>query len=255
MKKHFLLALLINLFFGAYLLNSADLPAIRFGLSASFNRMMYYEDDPKLSQQDPSIPRISTSGGNGITFGGLIQLPLNTLTTKLIESRLRLKLCYTTSIFIQGELVGDVYPSLVDDGRGGYNSVQTEIHFYINRKHTFLSSDLTYSLKFSKLGITINAGPQINYSLYNNELRTITYFPDKFDIDSSIKIPVIIREIDSNTDVYKDEADPNLTGIALGLSCGIGYEFKIGSLTFSPNICYRHQKYFQNMMLSMDVLF
>lgn len=240
---------------------SAEITSTKFGLSVAYDRILFNGDD-RSKAVNHLYPCFTSIAGNGLSIGGVLLSPIDLLSDDFFQSRLKTSIYYDYYFNINSEYPGNVYPSLVDDGNGGYTSVNFSTFYYLIKDYSRINLEFQYSLKLQRNGLILNLGPSIYYTTTNNEIRKAIIFEGNGRLDTissiedfPVKNEVIRYEDNYRTAVYQDGSDKFLDGFALGFSGGIAYEFNVGSISLSPGLNYKYQKYFQNILFSINVVF
>lgn len=257
-KSQILFAFFCFIFFSNQAFTS-EIPTTKYGFTAAYNRIVFIGDELDY-KADPLYPIFTSFSGDGFTFGGTVLSPLHYLSTAYLQSRLKMNFNYDYFFNINTR-THDVYPSLVDDN----SSYQVLWHpgYSVSKDYSRIYVEFLYSLKLTGIGLVFNFGTLCHYTTSNNETRSAYIgesIPGRLDtiasiFDFPVKNEVIRYEDNYRTAVYKEGPDKFLDGFALGFSGGIAYEFNVGSITLSPGINYKYQKYFQNILFTIDILF
>lgn len=199
--------------------------AIYLGPVAGYNRSMH---SVRLSSfvDDPLCPFFENGSNNGfyagMSYEQLIGNPKNSrhsIIARVLYSSL-------PSSFTKE---GDTYPSLVDDGHGGYTTVNSSTRHSIDVSYNLLSVEVMY--KFNALGnLGLTAGPTFDFPLKKTLTQVYQIVsPDnvQFKVDSAFVAthPGAKYQDNNRTIIVRDGNIPNSSSFRFGLKLGLQYEF------------------------------
>lgn len=234
---------------------SAEILTTKYGFTAAYNRGSFNTDEGYPN--DPFLPFFVNSVGNGFSIGGAVLMPINYLSDYYLHSRIRMILSYDYYKNITLETNNNRLPN-------GFNSLYSSATSYtINKNVNRIFLDVQYSIKLQEVYLVVNVGSNIYYSAINQDSRRIKIMDGvsgRLDSLSTTTIPVkdqIIRyEENYRTAVFQEGADKSIPTFGAGLSAGIGTEFQIANITFTPMISTKINNHISNLLyFSLDVLF
>ncbi len=258
MKKPQLLFAIFCIIFFSNQAFSAEILTTKYGFTAASLRGSFNTDEGYPN--DPLLPFFVNAVGNGFSIGGAVLMPINYLSDYYLESRLRMSLSFDYYKDLKSEKYGASYPSLYTSNGETYDRSFGTI-YTINKDFSRVNLELQYSVKLPEIYLVLNVGSLVYYTTQNHEIRKLNINSgdagrlDTLKSNFPIK-PYIIRYEDNfRTAVFGEGSDKSIPVFGTGLSLGIGTEFKIANITFTPMISSKIQKYFQNILFSLDVLF
>jgi hypothetical protein len=139
--------------------------------------------------------------------------------------------------------IGDKYPSLVDDGNGGYQTIVAPSYEYkLDFNYCVINLSAIYSFYPFGSEISLYVGGSMGL-VYTNHLKGSVNLLNEGRLDTSttIKPPTskIIRYEDNyRTGIYSDTDIPNVSKIRFGWLFGLGYDIKLSNFILTPSISY-----------------
>jgi hypothetical protein len=219
--------------------------AILLGPVVGYNRSMHSVDLASFAQ-DPLCPFFTNGSSNGFHIGFFYEQILGEKTS---QHSVVARVLYNSmpSFF---EKVGDTYPSLVDDGNGGYTTVNSSTKHTVDVAYNMVSLDIMYKFR-AVLGLVLTVGPTVDF-IMKKELtqKYMIVEPDfiqfqrdpKLDprqyIDNDRTIVVYGKGygITGDGDIGKGGAS---SSTRFGLKLGAQYEIITGGkIDFIPGIFY-----------------
>lgn len=237
---------------------SADILTTKYGFTAASLRGSFNTDEGYPN--DPLLPFFVNAVGNGFSIGGAVLMPINYLSDYYLESRLRMSLSFEYYESMKSEKYGASYPSLYTSNGETYDRSFGTI-YTIDKDFNRLNLELQYSVRLPEIYLVVNVGSLVYYATQNHEIRKLSINsgdPGRLDtLTSNFPIkPYIIRYEDNfRTAVYAEGTDKSIPAFGAGLIAGIGTEFKIANITFTPMISAKRQSNFASYLFSLDVLF
>jgi len=136
--------------------------AIYLGPVLGYNMSMHSVNLASFAE-DPLCPFFENGSSNGFHIGVFYEQILGKVDSK---HSIVARLLYN-SLPAYFEKVGDEYPSLVDDGQGGYTTVLSSTQHTVDVTYNLISLDLMY--KFNMVaGLVLTVGPSVDYVMSNN---------------------------------------------------------------------------------------
>lgn len=203
---------------------------IYLGPVVGYNRSMH---SVKLSSfvEDPLCPFFENGSNNGYYFG----LSYEHLFGAVVGSKHSLiaRVLYST-LPASFTKEGDKYPSLVDDGAGGYTTVMSSTRHAIEVAYNLICAEVMY--KFNAIGnLGLTAGPTFDFPMtktldqryelvepLNCQFKTQPQVPDKYGFTP-------YYTDNDRTFVAKEGDIPNAAGFRFGFKIGLQYEIITGS--------------------------
>ncbi len=136
--------------------------AIYLGPVVGYNMSMHSVNLASFAE-DPLCPFFENGSSNGFHVGLFYEHILGSVTSKhSIVGRL-----LYNALPAYFEKVGDTYPSLVDDGQGGYTTVMSSTEHTVDVSYNLISLNLMY--KFNAVaGLVLTVGPVFDFVMSNN---------------------------------------------------------------------------------------
>ncbi len=139
---------------------------------------------------------------------------------------------------------GDKYPSLIDDGKGGYITTESSTGFDYIVDYKLLTSHWLFNLKFFNSGLSLFAGPSVSTVIQN-------HYKEKYYIvkppDVQFKRIVLKADEYGFTPYYTDRdrtymASDNpirkMNNILYGIVGGLQWEYSFWNLKLAPFIAF-----------------
>jgi len=147
------------------LMPGATSSAIYLGPVVGYNRSMHSVNLASFAE-DPLCPFFENGSSNGFHIGFFYEHIIGDVTSK--HSIVGRVLYNTLPSYF--EKVGDEYPSLVDDGQGGYTTVMSATEHTVDVSYNMFSIDLMY--KFNAVaGLVLTIGPTFDFVMTNSLLQ------------------------------------------------------------------------------------
>ena len=210
--------------------------AIYLGPVLGYNMSMHSVNLASFAE-DPLCPFFENGSANGFHVGVFYEHILGRVTSKhSIVGRL-----LYNSLPAYFEKVGDTYPSLVDDGQGGYTTVMSSTQHTVDVSYNMISLNIMY--KFNAIaGLVLTVGPDVDFILSNNLTQKYSIVePDNVQFkptdDPNLKY------IDNNRTIIVYDGDigkgQGSASTRFALKFGVQYEIITGStIDFIPGIFY-----------------
>ncbi len=210
--------------------------AIYLGPVIGYNMSMHSVNLASFAE-DPLCPFFENGSSNGFHIGVFYEQILGKVDSK---HSIVARLLYN-SLPAYFEKVGDEYPSLVDDGQGGYTTVLSSTEHTVDVSYNLISLDLMY--KFNMVaGLVLTVGPTIDYVMSNNLLQKYSIVkPDNVQFkptdDPNLKY------VDNNRTIIVYDGDigkgQGSASTRFALKFGVQYEIITGSkINFIPGFFY-----------------
>lgn len=170
MKFRFLFLGIISLFiYQSATLTAQDNPlepgaaggAIYLGPVIGYNMSMHSVNLASFAE-DPLCPFFENGSANGFHIGAFYEHIIGDVTSR---HSVVARILYN-SMPAYFEKVGDTYPSLVDDGQGGYTTVLSSTQHTVDVSYNMLSLNLMYKFKVFG-GFVLTIGPDIDFIMSN----------------------------------------------------------------------------------------
>ncbi|MCX7879097.1 MAG: hypothetical protein N2517_00340 [Ignavibacteria bacterium] len=222
--------------------------AIYLGPVAGFNRAVHSANLASFAD-DPLCPFFTNGSSNGFYVGGFYEQILGGVVSK---HSLVGRIIFNTmpAVF---EKEGDTYPSLVDDGRGGFTTVLSSTRHTLNVTYSMLTVEAMYKFNIA-YGLVVTGGPTFDFVLQSNLLQKMEIVEPanvKFKMvprDQWKEKGIVRYENNDRTIVAWDGAparptsrnpDVKSTAFRFSLKFGIQYEIITGTkIDIIPGIFY-----------------
>lgn len=210
--------------------------AIYLGPVLGYNMSMHSVNLASFAE-DPLCPFFENGSSNGFHIGVFYEQILGKVDSK---HSIVARLLYN-SLPAYFEKVGDEYPSLVDDGQGGYTTVMSSTQHTVDVSYNLISLDLMY--KFNMVaGLVLTVGPTIDYVMSNNLSQKYSIVkPDNVQF-KPVNDPNLKYENNNRTIIVYDGDIGKGQGSAstrFALKFGVQYEIITGSkIDFIPGFFY-----------------
>ena len=217
--------------------------AIYMGPVVGYNRSMHSVNLASFAQ-DPLCPFFENGSSNGFHVGFFYEQILG--DAKSQHSLVGRVLFNSMPSYF--EKVGDTYPSLVDDGKGGYTTVNSSTKHTVDVSYSMASLDIMYKFR-AVLGLVLTVGPTIDFVL-KKELtqKYMIIEPDYVQFKVVPNSPYRYEDNNRTIVVYGKGILPgdgdigkggNSASTRFGLKLGAQYEIITGStINFIPGIFY-----------------
>lgn len=139
--------------------------AIYLGPVGGFNRAIHSANLASFAD-DPLCPFFTNGSSNGFFIGGFYEQILGGITSK--HSVVGRVLFSTMPASFTKE--GDTYPSLVDDGKGGYTTVLSSTRHTLDVSYSLLTVEAMYKFNIA-YGLVLTAGPTFDIVLKSHLLQ------------------------------------------------------------------------------------
>lgn len=208
--------------------------AIYLGPVVGYNNSMHSVDLASFAS-DPLCPFFTNGSSSGFHVGFFYEQVIGGITSK---HSLVGRLLYN-SLPAYFEKVGDEYPSLVDDGAGGYTTVLSSTEHTVDVTYNLVSLDIMY--KFNAVaGLVLTVGPSIDFVMSNK--LTQKYAITKPDNVQFKPVPGYTYEDNNRTIVVYDgdigKGMP-VSSTRFALKFGVQYEIITGGkIDFIPGFFY-----------------
>ncbi len=170
----------------------------------------------------------------GYFIGITHELPLTTF----LETSLLTKLYYNSFSNLY-HTVGDTYPFLLDDGKGGYFTSYSITNYNWDLTYGLISLDIMPKIKIPIINLGVFAGVSISY-LLNSSYTEFIHFdsPDLTKMwTSDVYLKKGYRYADSNMTLYTKEGSlPYKNDFRYTIKAGLNYDFQFMEMTISPFI-------------------
>jgi hypothetical protein len=222
--------------------------AIYLGPVAGFNRAIHSANLASFAD-DPLCPFFTNGSSNGFFIGAFYEQILGGITSK--HSLVGRVVFSTMPASFEKE--GDTYPSLVDDGKGGYTTILSSTRHTLDLTYSLLTVEVMYKFNVA-YGLVLTAGPSFDFVLKSHLLQKMELVEPsnvKFKrvSDSLMQAKHIIRyENNDRTIVTWDgeparptEQNPNVKSnpVRFALKFGVQYEIITGTkIDIIPGIFY-----------------
>ncbi len=218
--------------------------AILLGPVAGYNRSMHTVDLASFAQE-PLCPYFKNGEGNGYYFG----LAYEHILDSKINSRHSLigKIVYNYLPASLDVKTDDNYPSLVDDGKGGYTVVYTETNNKIEVNYSTISAEILYKFNpIENFGLGVFVGPTFDFALTKKfeqklmlEGQNNVQFIRLSEAEQLEKFGKLIRYEDNDrTIVVNDEDIPDANPFRLGIKAGLQYAIDLQGWVLIPQVAY-----------------
>lgn len=139
--------------------------AIYLGPVSGFNRSIHSANLASFAD-DPLCPFFTNGSSNGFFIGAFYEQILGGITSK---HSLVGRIIYNSmpASFIKE---GDTYPSLVDDGKGGYTTVYSTTRHTLDVTYSLLTVEAMYKFNIA-YGLVVTGGPTFDFVLKSNLLQ------------------------------------------------------------------------------------
>ncbi len=215
---------------------SGSSSAIYLGPVVGYNRSMHSVDLASFAT-DPLCPFFTNGSSNGFHVGFFYEQILGNATS---QHSLVARVLYNSmpSFF---EKVGDTYPSLIDDGKGGLTTVNSSTKHTVDVAYNMASLDIMYKFR-AVLGLVLTVGPTIDFVL--SKKLTQKFMMVEPDYVQFKVVPGYVYEDNNRTIVVYDgdiekDALKKSASTRFGLKLGVQYEIITGGkINFIPGIFY-----------------
>ncbi len=221
-----------------------DETAIFLGPVFGYNRSMHTVDLASFAKE-PLCPFFKNGEGNGFFVG----LTYEQFLDSKINSRHSLigKVLYNYLPASLDVKTDDNYPSLVDDGKGGYTVVNTETNNKIEVDYSLITAEVLYKfnpIENFELGIFV--GPTFDFAMKKHFEQKLMLEGDnnvqfiRLSDEEQIKeFDKLIRYEDNDrTIVVNDEDIRDSNGFRLGIKAGIQYAIQFQGFAIFPHVAY-----------------
>lgn len=208
--------------------------AIYLGPVIGYNNSMHSVDLASFAE-DPLCPFFTNGSSSGFHIGFFYEQVIGSITSKhSIVGRL-----LYNALPAYFEKVGDEYPSLVDDGHGGYTTVMSSTQHTVDVSYNLISLDVMY--KFNAVaGLVLTVGPTFDYVMSNS--LTQKYSITKPDNVQFKPVPGYTYQDNYRTIVVYDGdigKGQSVSSTRFGLKFGVQYEIITGGkIDFIPGLFY-----------------
>ena len=210
--------------------------AIYLGPVLGYNMSMHSVNLASFAK-DPLCPFFENGSSNGFHIGVFYEQILGKVDSK---HSIVARLLYN-SMPAYFEKVGDEYPSLVDDGQGGYTTVLSSTQHTVDVTYNLISLDLMY--KFNMVaGLVLTVGPSIDYVMSNNLSQKYSIVkPDNVQF-KPVNDPNLKYENNNRTIIVYDGdigKGQGSSSTRFALKLGVQYEIITGGrIDFIPGFFY-----------------
>jgi len=144
---------------------------------------------------------------------------------------------YFNSFDFKYSVPGDSYPSLVDDGKGGYTTQNSSTSWDWEGKYSLVTLDILPKITIPYLKLGFFAGPSVSYlteSKYTEIYRILTPEQVQFKRQTGYE-KLGYRYADHDRTVYLKEGKiPYKNDFRFGIKAGLTYDFEFWGLRLSP---------------------
>lgn len=220
--------------------------AIYLGPVAGYNRSMHSVNLASFAE-DPLCPFFENGSSNGYHFGLFYEQLLGNVVGS--KHSIVARVLYNTFPSSLSK-IGDKYPSLVPDGKGGYTTIESSTQHSVEVSYSTISVDLMY--KFNVVsGLVLTAGPTFDFPISKK-------LTQKYEIIEPLNVQFkrvadwqergyVYQDNDRTIVVYDgDIGKPNKSGqvaqsssFRFGMKFGVQYEIITGSkIDIIPGLFY-----------------
>lgn len=208
---------------------------IYVGPVAGYNRSMHSVDLASFVD-DPLCPFFSNGTANGFYAGLSFEYHLGDPTDSWHSIIVRGLYSTLPAGF---EVEGDTYPSLVDDGQGGYTTVLSSTRHSIDVEYSYASFEICYKVNpVSGTGFGITVGPTFDFPFTKTMVQRMDLVEPlnvqfRRDPNSGYKY-----ENNDRTIIVKDGDIEGASGFRFGLKVGVQYEILMGKGWYIVPVAY-----------------
>jgi hypothetical protein len=199
--------------------------AIYLGPVIGYNMSMHSVNLASFAE-DPLCPFFENGSSNGFHIGLFYEHILGNVDSK---HSIVARFLYN-SLPAYFEKVGDEYPSLVDDGQGGYTTVMSSTEHTVDVSYNLLSLDLMYKFR-AVAGLVLTVGPTFDFVMSNNLTQKYSIVkPDNVKF-KPVDDPNLKYENNDRTIIVYDGDIGKGEGSAstrFALKMGVQYEIRTG---------------------------
>jgi hypothetical protein len=218
--------------------------AIYLGPVAGFNRSIHSANLASFAD-DPLCPFFTNGASNGFFIGGFYEQILGGITSK---HSVVARILYSSmpSSFTKE---GDTYPSLVDDGKGGFTTVYSSTRHTLDVTYNLLTVEAMYKFNIA-YGLVISGGPSFDYVLKSHLLQKMELIePANVKFKRNVNDPRIVRYENNDRTIVSWDGPParptpqnrgvKENSIRFALKFGVAYEIITGTkIDIIPGIYY-----------------
>ncbi len=194
--------------------------AIYLGPVAGFNRAVHSANLASFAD-DPLCPFFTNGASNGFFVGAFYEQILGGITSK--HSIIARILYNTMPATFTKE--GDTYPSLVDDGKGGYTTVYSSTRHTLDLTYSMLTVEAMYKFNIA-YGLVVTGGPTFDYVLSSNLLQKMELVePDNVKFKRSVDDKRIVRYENNDRTIVTWDGPPADLPNKIKMSKKIQFDF------------------------------
>lgn len=179
-------------------------------------------------------PHFSSSEGLGYSFGGVFELEF--YESEIWDWGLIARIGYFDYSYNE-TMIGEEYPSLVDDGQGGYKTIYTTTGYETTVDYKTIKIELLYKINLFDTDLTFTFGPSLGVAAENNfKISYNLLEPEDTQFTPDHEDKCVRFENNNRRIVLYDDEIPDSYPVRLALNAGLQYEIEIGIIEIVPFI-------------------